>query len=306
MHIKRVKGKLLLLLLISLLLSLGGCAEKKSNGSYWVGKVLVESDISFFKSSDFTLRLDMASPKGTGPFPALVYMFGSGWGHWGASKSLYYLNIIQAAQKGYVAVAIDYRQTSTKENGLSKYRYPAQIHDAKAAVRWLRANYRKYNIDPDRIGAVGFSSGGHLSLLLAFTSPEDGLEGDIKGSILSSGIQAVVSSAGPTDLRKSFSNPESKAAIEELIGGSLTEFPDMYAMASPVTFVKADSPPVLLIHGSDDNEVPFEQAIVLNRILQEKGVVHELITRKGAGHQDFTMEPEVLDFIDKHLKKNSQ
>jgi acetyl esterase/lipase len=304
---KTVKIASIVLALAALLLLLCSCSPRLRSHSFLVdGNILVESDLIYKKIDDIKLELDMATPKGKGPFPTLIYIFGNGWGHWSGGKSLYYPNILQAARRGYVAVAIDYRLTSIKVEGRTRYLYPAQINDAKAAVRWLRANSRKYKIDPSKIGAIGFSSGGHLSLLLGLTSPEDGLEGDFDGMQYSSRVQAVISSSGPTDLRRDPRNPESEAAILELIGGSLKEFPEMYTRASPITFVKSDSPPVLLIHGSEDNEVPLEQANLLDEALKRAGVPHELIIMKVPGHQDFTMDPKVLDFMDNHLKMVSK
>ena len=111
----------------------------------------------------------------TALFPALVYIFGGGWGYYSANRRQCD-NIIQtAASKGYVAVTVDYRLTNVKENGKTKFPFPNQLYDVKSAVRWLRANAEKYNINPDRIGVVGWSSGGHLALLVGLTDASDNL-----------------------------------------------------------------------------------------------------------------------------------
>ena len=104
-----------------------------------------------------------------------------------------------------MAATIDYRLTNVLDEGSqAKYPFPAQIHDVKCAVRWLRANAEEHDIDPDRIGALGISSGAHLALLLALSDPSDGLEGDCGDMDYSSSVQAAVNLAGPTDMAKNF------------------------------------------------------------------------------------------------------
>lgn len=140
---------------------------------------IVENDIVFGNGGGQDLKRDLARPsEGDGPFPALVLLFGGGLGYYTEDRGQCSGEILHAAQRGYVAVAIDYRLTSIKENGKTKDLFPAQIYDVKAAVRWLRANASKYRIDPSRIGVSGWSSGGHFALLLGLTVPSDGLEGD--------------------------------------------------------------------------------------------------------------------------------
>jgi acetyl esterase/lipase len=159
-----------------------------------------EKDLVYGKGGDVELKLNLARPTSdTGSFPALIFLFGGGY-HSG-SKEHWRSDIKEAAKRGYVAVTIDYRLTNIKENGKTKYPFPAQIHDGKCAVRWLRANASKYKIDPNRIGVVGFSAGGNLALMLGLTDSSDGLEGDCGDGKISSRVQAVVNLAGPTDLQ---------------------------------------------------------------------------------------------------------
>jgi len=140
--------------------------------------VIVEIDIIYGRGDDVDLMLDLARPaKGRGRFPALIFIFGGSWRS--GSRQNYSTEIIQAAERGYVAVTVDYSGlTNVRESGKVKYPFPAQVYDVKCAVRWLRSNAKKYRIDPNSIGVVGWSSGGHLALMLGLTDSSDGLEGE--------------------------------------------------------------------------------------------------------------------------------
>ena len=173
----------------------------------------------------------------------------------------------------------------------------------KAAVRWLRANANKYNIDPDHIGAAGWASGGHLALMLGLTDASDGLEGDGANMNYSSRVQAVVSAGGLTELASCYKDSSDfKGPISAFIGASPEEAPDRYKAASPVTYVTKDDPPILLIYGDSDYSVPISQAVLLDAKLQEAGVIHTLMVKKGGIHTDYLWIPEVLSFFDKYLK----
>ena len=142
------------------------------------------------------------------------------------------------ARKGYVAVTISYRLAPDAK-------FPAQIEDCKAAVRWLRANAKKYRIDPDHIGVVGFSAGGHLCCLLGVTDKKDGLEGEGGNADQSSRVQAVVSYFGPTDLcEKTWSKDVEEKVLAPFVGASFDDKPALYKKVSPITYVPKDAPPL--------------------------------------------------------------
>ena len=257
----------------------------------------LERDITFCKVDGVDLQMNLARPsQGTGPFPALLFIHGGGW--MSGDREEFDEPAREAARRGYVAVTVDYRLTNVINSGKTKYLFPSQLYDVKAAVRWLRSNSEKYHIRKDRIGAFGYSAGGHLALLLGLTKPSDGLEGDVSEN--DSSIQAVVSCGGQTDLS---SCPASSAyKIGKLLGGSPAEVPDAYAKASPVNYVRNDSPPTLIITGEMDRDVPAEQARLLDRKMTEVGATHLLIVRPLAGHVMFSSEPEIWDFLDRYLK----
>jgi acetyl esterase/lipase len=264
-------------------------------------RAVIEKDIIYGKGGDVDLKLDLARPsEGKGPFPALVFIHPGGWST--GDKRDYRLALEQVPDKGYVIVSVDYRLTSVRENRKTKYPFPAQLNDVKCAVRWLRANAAKYNIDPDHIGALGWSAGAHLALMLGLTEPSDGLEGEGGNMAYSSRIQAVVDIDGPTDLTNGPLNDQVVWWLKRLLGGAPTEVPELYRRASPVTYVRKDSPPILTIDGEKDEDVPPEHGERLDAKMKEAGASHTLIVKKGSGHADFWEDKAVWDFFDRYLK----
>jgi acetyl esterase/lipase len=233
---------------------------------------------------DHALRLDLARPPGDGPFPAIVFVHGGGWSI--GSRAHYRSDIEEAARRGYVAVTIDYRLTRLDPKTRRATRpFPAQIHDCKAAVRWLRAHAPEYAVDPARIGAAGVSAGAHLSLLLGLTGPDDGLEGEGDHRDQSSRVQAVMNVAGPTALARWFeAAPLIRGYAAALCDGTPGSAPECYRAASPVTYVTSDDAPVLSVQGEKDVVVPPEQARLLAARLAAAGVPHELRLLPDEGH----------------------
>src|SRR5262249_18458655 len=171
-------------------------------------------DLVFGKGGGADLKLDLAMPKeGDGPFPAVVCIHGGGWV--GGDRKQMKQTIEVLAGRGYVAISPEYRLAP-------RDRFPAQIEDCKAAVRWLRANAGKYHVDPRRIGSVGFAAGAHLACLLGVTKKDDGLEGKGGNPEQSSAVQAVVSFFGPTDLTQAVWSKEAQTKnLVPLLGGTL-------------------------------------------------------------------------------------
>jgi acetyl esterase/lipase len=249
--------------------------------------VTFQKDVVYGNADGQDLKMDLAiPPDGPDPRPALVCIHGGGWQI--GQKSDYAIVINQFAKSGYVAAAVDYRL-------LPKYKWPSQIEDVKCATRYLRAHAKELNIDPNRIGAVGDSAGGHLALLLGLMDPADGLEGAGGNPEQSSKVQLVVNFYGPTDMRVWTAWPESEAILQHDYGtnldgliarflGSDDKASAVYAQASPVTYASAGDPPVLTIHGDKDPLVPIDQAKLLQEALQKAGVQEKFITMPGAGH----------------------
>ena len=272
-------------------------------------KVVIEDNITYGKAGDTELKLDLARPQGDGPFPAIVFIHGGGWS--GGNRQGYRGQIQEAAKRGYVAVTISYRlmqfDQAKKETTTATPIFPAQIHDAKAAIRWLRANAKKYHINPDRIGVTGGSAGGHLSLLVGLTDPASNLEGDSGNPEQSSRVQAVVNVFGPTEMVGCYEKSSVAWIFRLFMGGTPSEAAERYKAASPVTYVSKDDPPVLTLHGDQDALVPVEQAKLLDEKMKAAGASHALMIFQGQGHgfsgeHDKKAWEATWEFFDRHLK----
>ena len=272
-------------------------------------EVTIEDNITYGKAGDTELKLDLARPHGDGPFPAIVFIHGGGWAK--GSRQGYRGQIQEAAKRGYVAATISYRlmqyDETKKETTTATPIFPAQIHDAKAAIRWMRANAKKYHVDPNRVGVTGGSAGGHLSLLVGLTDPSSGLEGSSGNPDQSSRVQAVVNVFGPTEMAACHKTSSVAWIFRLFMGGTPDEVPEQYKAASPITYVSKDDPPILTLHGDRDALVPVAQAIVLDEKMKAVGASHTLMVFQGQGH-GFGGEygkkawDATWEFFNRHLK----
>ena len=200
------------------------------------------------------------------------------------------------ARLGYVGVTVGYRL-------VPRARFPAQVEDCKAAIRWMRANATRYQIDPGRIAVVGVSAGGHLAAMLGLTTPSDGIEGDGGSNAQSSEVQAVVSFFGPTDFTtRDWPADLETEVIVPFLGGSFVDKPDIYRRASPINFVTKCAPPFMFFHGTEDALVPIDQSRRLAARLQEVGVPARVVAfeREGHGFTDATNQvamKQMLEFL---------
>src|SRR5262245_206551 len=228
------------------LLAFQAVAQESATQDRTAVKSTVEEGLVYGRAGEAELKLDLARPEGAGPFPAIVFIHGGGW--YAGNREGYRSDIKEAARRGYVAVTISYRlmqfNEAEKETTTAAPIFPAQIHDAKVAVRWLRANAGKYHIDPNRIGVTGGSAGGHLSLLVGLTDPQSKLEGESGNPDRSSRVQAVVNVFGPTDMAECYRTSSVAWIFRLFMGGTPEEAADAYKSASPLTYVSKDDPPV--------------------------------------------------------------
>jgi acetyl esterase/lipase len=250
-------------------------------------------------------KLDLYVPKADGPLPLVIWIHGGAWragSKDGAGPALRLLD------RGYAVASINYRLSQHAQ-------FPAQIEDCKAAVRWLRANAKKHNLDADHFGVWGSSAGGHLVALLGTSGDVKDLEGDGGNPGVSSRVQAVCDWFGPTDFSKMVEQAIPGTKIDrttancpeaQLIGGRLADHPDRVKRANPITYASKDDPPFLIVHGDQDTTVPVGQSRILHDALKAAGVEATLIVVPGAGHGNGIGTPEtnrqVEGFFDKHLK----
>jgi acetyl esterase/lipase len=259
----------------------------------------VQRDLSYVQEGHERQRLDLYLPeKPKGPLPVIVWVHGGAWlagSKDGGGPALPFV------QQGFAMASINYRLSQHAQ-------FPAQIEDCKAAIRWLRANARTYDLDPDHIGVWGASAGGHLVALLGTSGGVKELEGNGGPLDRSSRVQAVIDWFGPTDFTKmggSHDGPNSPEA--RLLGGPVQENKEKAARANPITYVSHDDPPFLIMHGDQDPTVPFNQSELLAGALRGAGVDVSFHPVKGAGHggREFSSAENrklVEAFLDKHLK----
>jgi len=273
-------------------------------------EIVVKKDLTYGMAGDTELKLDLARPDGDDLYPAIVFIHGGGWAN--GERQRYRDFITTAATRGYVAVTISYRlmqfDEENKETATATPIFPAQIHDVKAAIRWLRGNAKEYHVNPNRIGVTGESAGGHLSLLVGLTDLDSKLEGESGNPSQSSRVQAVVNVFGPTQMADCYEASSVAWVFRLFMGGTPAEVPQQYNMASPLTYVSKDDPPVLTLQGDRDQLVPVEQATILDEKMKAVGAAHTLMIFEGEGHgfknehrQEY--KDAMWNFFDQHLKR---
>jgi acetyl esterase/lipase len=223
--------------------------------------IAVDHDIVYREGKSRQWKLDLAMKKEARgmPRPGIVVIHGGGWLE--GDKSSFASrehgvpgNIVDFAALGFVAVTINYRLSGEAP-------FPAALEDCKNAVRWLRAHAKEYNVDPDHIGAYGNSAGGHLALLLGMIGKDAGLEGDGPYQDQSSMVQAAVSDSGPVDLIDQYRRGALREVCTRFMGGPPEgERAAVYRRASPIEQVNPSTPPLLLLYGVADAQVPVETA----------------------------------------------
>lgn len=270
----------------------------------------VYREVTYARAIGFRpLKMDMWLPrKAAGPTPLVLWVHGGAF-QLGDRRQLPFTfapdSVFRLLNEAGIACATaDYRHSLEAP-------FPAQLHDLKAAVRYLREFAAALNIDPDRFGAWGESAGGHLVALLGLTGNRGDLEGGLGAQGHASGVSAVVDFYGvsslvdipPMPMPEGLFPAALTAAVPPgmslqpeymLVGGS--DDPELLAAASPVSYVGAGAAPFLLVHGDSDGLVPHSQTDLLAAALAEAGVEHEVVTIEGADHCFFGAEDQ-LDTI---------
>jgi acetyl esterase/lipase len=232
---------------------------------------------------DLTLDLFLPPAEFSDPRPAILYIHGGGWQ--GGTPAQFYRQAARLALKGIVGASCRYRFSSEAI-------FPAAVHDVKAAVRWLRASADELNLDTDRIGAMGGSSGGHLVAMLATTARMPELEGEGGNAGESSAISMAAPLNPVTDMTVFAEETNLHPAAVRFMGGKPDELPEEYRLASPLRHVDADTPPCMLVHGTGDTTVPHNQSVDFAEAVRAQGQRAELVLVEGAAHGFFNQDPD--------------
>ena len=236
-------------------------------------------DLVYARIDGKSLALDLYLPTGVQAPPLLVWVHGGAWttGSKASVPPVFLAN-------GFAVASVDFRQST-------EARFPAQVHDIKAAIRYLRANAPAYGYRADKIAIAGDSSGGHLAALVGVTNDHRELEGTVGDNPKqSSSIQAIVSYYGASDLRTilaqstPFGLNMRRPALERLLGALPDQVPELAALASPVSHVDAQDPPLMLLHGDQDPQMPINQAHELRGAYEKLGLDVTFVVVHGAGH----------------------
>lgn len=256
-----------------------------------------------------SLLLDIYLPKGVSvPFPTIVYVHPGGWS--GGDKTDVARHISYLTAAGFALVSINYRLSGDTV-------FPAPLHDCKAAIRWLKANASRYNLNPNAIGIFGQSAGAHLASLVGVTAnvknaSSGAITMDLEGSVggntqYSSTVRAVADFFGPSNLVE-FYKVQTQGSGSNLVGCTIPQCPDKAKLASTTTYASRTAPPFLIMHGTADDVVPFSQSQIFDSTLRVAGATSTFIPVQGATHgSDPTWtKPEtqtmIINFFTQHLK----
>lgn len=247
-------------------------------------EVTIERDLVYAElPGGRELKVDVYLPPSSfGPtLPSVIYIHGGGWA--AGDKSEFAKPAEWMASRGYVGVCIEYRLV---EEAI----WPAQIDDVKAAIRWLRANGKKYRASRRQIGLAGSSAGAHLAVLAGFTPKIEAFGDQIINKKQRTDVRAVAAFAPALDFNAFPEDARAYAAITKMLGVTRQERPKLWTRASPVSYVVEGLPATLLLHGTDDEIVPHQQSAGLLDELLAARVRARLFSAPGAGHGFFGTE----------------
>ena len=272
--------------------------------------IRMERDIAYIPDGDEAQRLDLYLPEKSSdkPLPLIVHIHGGGW----RAGSKFPCPVARMVLEGYAVASVEYRFSQ-------KAVFPAQIQDCQAAIRWLRANSKKYNFDPEHVGVIGSSAGGHLSALVGTSGGKKAFAPIGGHEDQSDRVQAVCDIYGPADFTAVIQDAAEDKNVKNifqfnmpsdpyssLIGTKLDNKQKAEAV-SPAHYVGKDNPPFLILHGTHDTLVPLAQSEHLAAALKEKGVEVWLQKLPGSGHGGPAFAKPAAqqltqNFFDKHLK----
>jgi len=240
--------------------------------------VRLREDVVYGRVGERELLLDILTPEVQGPVPAVIVIHGGAWRSGNRKQLRGYADSL--AKRGMACFAIDYRLAP-------EHKFPAQIDDCRMAVRWVRRHATEYQVDAARLGAIGYSAGGHLAALLGTT----GKAADEDPEKLDTRLQAIVAGGAPTEFR--LMSDGGKWA-EYWMGGDQKTVPEKFEAASPTAFVDEKDPPFFFFNGTDDKLVPLIWSMTCHTALRGAGVRSEVYRVEGADHLQAAMNREAI------------
>jgi len=263
--------------------------------------VRVVPDLLFASPDGIDLLMDLHLPEGVENPPLVMTIHGGAWQNGNRKR----FDLAWIAEHGYAVANIEYRMSREAI-------FPAQIHDCKGALRWLRAHQKDYGYNADKVVVAGLSAGGYLATLLGTTAGVAEFEGTTAGHVdQSSAVQGIIDYFGPVDfVERSKTQPritdDPKGIVYQLLGGAVKENLEHAKFASPVNHVGKGDPPLLILHGDKDPQVLPAQSERLLQIYQANGLEAQLHMEPGKGHGWKNPTPKeeelVLAFLQKHLR----
>lgn len=270
----------------------GWAARSAAVDRYWVFP-----DRVYGTQGGQALKLDIWKPRDRKQAaPTLIYIHGGGWlfGDRAGAAPLF----LPFIEMGWNVVNVDYRMSPT---ALA----PAAVEDCRCALRWVMRNAKEYGIDTERLVLTGHSAGGHLALTTALLQPSDGMDRLCPGTEPLK-VAAVVNWYGPTDVADLIEGPNSRDWAISWVGGQADRM-QVAKQVSPLTYVRSGLPPIITVHGEQDDVVPYSHGVRLHEALEKARVPNQFVTIKGGGHGMFTAEEvssayrTIREFLKKHM-----
>jgi acetyl esterase/lipase len=296
--------------LITVLLTALVSASGQTSPDRWLDYAGADFDIfpnvTYAKANNIELKLDLYLPKNrTNPTPTLILFHGGGWVDGQKERNVLYL--LPYLAMGWSAINVEYRTGHQSPP-------PAAVEDTRCALRWITYRAREYSLDTSKFVLTGTSAGGHLSLITAMLPANSVFD---RQCVIEGGdrwntanmpqpkVAAVVNWFGITDVAELLDGPNAKNYAREWFG-SMGSAEQLAKQLSPVSYVRAGLPPIITIHGENDDVAPYNGAVRLHSMLDKAGVPNELVTIRGRKHGGFNRQEmidsytKIREFLRKH------
>jgi acetyl esterase/lipase len=281
----------LLVILICVVVVLGAAQTKPSDTATWTIDILqstwVDPNITYSIANGFECKLDVFAQRSTSsPIPTVVHIHGGGWVTGTKESSIF--NILPYLEMGFSAVSVEYRLAKVSLA-------PAAVEDCRLALRWVFEHAKKYNFDTTRIVVTGGSAGGHLALMTGMLDSTAGFDAPKEWDQVNPPLKvaAIVNWFGITDVKDLLSGKDRQNYAVSWLG-SQPNREELAMRVSPISYVRKGLPPILTIHGDDDELVPYSHAVRLHKALDKAGVENQLITIPGGHHGGFTRDQMIM------------